>query len=279
MMDDRIVADSGVSGDGLRACEEIVRCGDCQSVRYFSEIDSTNTVACRELAAGEFLTPEALPRLYLADAQTGGRGRHGRSWVADQGTLTFSISYAVSQESVIDADSVPLVALATGVAIARTIEYLAAPISAKIKWPNDVHVAGGKVAGILVESVANHSDRLVVGVGLNVATHLRSFDAAITQPARSIVDVSRGPKERYAWLPELVNQMAHTYQLLRSSPKQLIDEMRSRCLLAGTLVRYRAGETTLTGRCLGIDSNGGLLIQSDGETKSILCGEVSQIRQ
>lgn len=279
MIEDRIAFDLDVSEDGLRVCEEILRASDCRSVRYFTEVDSTNSAACRDLVAGDGCDAERLPRLYLTDTQTGGRGRHGRTWVADQGTLTFSILYAVGEDEDFDTASVPLVALATGVAIARTIEFLAAPVSAKIKWPNDVHVAGGKVAGVLVESVANHSDRLVVGVGLNVATHLRQFGEAITQPARSMVDISRGPKARYAWLAEIVNQMGHTYQLMRSRQHQLIREMRSRCLLEGTSVRYRVGATLQTGQCLGIDSNGGLLIQKDGETRSIFSGEVTQIRQ
>jgi len=279
MIDSRIAFDSGVSEDGLRACEEVLRTGDCRSVRYFTEIDSTNSAACRDLVAGDGCDADRLPRLYLADTQTGGRGRHGRSWVADQGTLTFSILYTIGDDQDFDTSSVPLVALATGVAIARTIEFLAAPISAKIKWPNDVHVAGGKVAGVLVESVANHSDRLVVGVGLNVATHLRQFGEAITQPARSMVDISRGPKDRYAWLAEVVNQMGHTYQLMRSGPHLLIQEMRSRCILAGTSVRYRVGETLQTGQCLGIDSSGGLLIETDGATRPIFSGEVTQIRR
>jgi BirA family biotin operon repressor/biotin-[acetyl-CoA-carboxylase] ligase len=279
MIEDRIASDLGVSEAGLRACDVILSAGDCRSVRYFAEIDSTNSAACRDLVSGEMCDADRLPRLYLADRQTGGRGRHGRTWVADNGTLTFSVLYAIGDDEEFDLAEVPLVAMATGVAIARTIEFLAAPISAKIKWPNDVHVAGGKVAGVLVESVANHNDRLVVGVGMNVATHLRQFGEVITQPARSMVDISRGPKDRYAWLAEIVNQMGHTYQMMRSRPDQLIQEMRSRCLLAGNPVQYRVGETLQTGQCLGIDSNGGLLIQKDGETRSIFSGEVTQIRQ
>jgi BirA family biotin operon repressor/biotin-[acetyl-CoA-carboxylase] ligase len=276
MIDDRIVPDFDVSEDGLRACDEILRAGDCRSVRYFAEIDSTNSAACRDLVGGEMCDPARLPRLYLADRQTGGRGRHGRTWVADNGTLTFSVLYGVGDDEQSELSEVPRVALATGVAIARTIEYLAAPVSAKIKWPNDVHVAGGKVAGVLVESVANRSDRLVVGVGLNVATEFNRFGDTITQPVRSIVDVSRGPDNRYAWLAEVVNQMGHTYRLMRSDPQQLLDELRGRCLLAGTPVRYQMGEGFISGRCLGIDSGGALLVQTDAAVQRIRCGEVTQ---
>lgn len=278
MSDDSIASDIGVSEDGLRACDEILRAGDCRSVRYFAEVDSTNSAACRDLVGGQVGDADRLPRLYLADRQTGGRGRHGRTWVADNGTLTFSVLYGVGDDEQSELSEVPLVALATGVTIARTIEYLAAPVSAKIKWPNDVHVAGGKVAGVLVESVANRSDRLVVGIGLNVATQLKQFGDAITQPARSMADVSRGPSDRYAWLTEIVNQMGHTYRLMRTDPELLIDEMRCRCLLAGTTVRYQMGAATISGRCIGIDPSGALLVQTDTGVRPIHCGEVTQIR-
>ncbi len=279
MSDAWIESDSGVCEDGLRACDEILRAGDCRSVRYFAEIDSTNSAACRDLTSGQIDDADRLPRLYLADRQTGGRGRHGRSWVADQGTLTFSVLYGVGEDEQWELSAGPLVALATGVAIARTIEYLAAPVSAKIKWPNDVHVAGGKVAGVLVESVANHSDRLIVGIGLNVATQLNRFSESIAQPARSITDISRGPSDRYAWLTEIVNQMGHTYRLIRTDPELLIDEMRCRCLLAGTAVQYQMGAATISGSCVGIDPTGALLVQTDAGVRPIHCGEVTQIRQ
>lgn len=278
MIDDRIFVDEGVCEDGLRSCAGIIAAGDCRSVRYFAEIDSTNSAACRDLAGGGFADTDPLPRLYLADVQTGGRGRHGRKWVADHGTLTFSVLYGVGNETGLDSDRVPMVALATGVAIARTIEYLAAPIVAKIKWPNDVHVAGGKAAGVLVESVANRTDRLIVGVGLNVATKIQRFEGLISQPARSINDVARGPASRYQWLGELVSQMNEAYHQLCADPGQIIDEMKCRCLLVGTLIRYQEGESTHSGRCLGVDRDGALLVQTETGTRAIQSGEVTQIR-
>jgi len=279
MIDDRLVVDQGVCEDGVRTCAGILAAGDCRSVRYFAEIDSTNSTACRDLANGDFADADQLPRLYLADVQTGGRGRHGRKWVSDHGTLTFSVLYGIGDETGLDSDRVPMVALATGVAIARTIEFLAAPIVAKIKWPNDVHVAGGKAAGVLVESVANRTDRLVVGVGLNVATKVERFDAMISQPARAINDVARGPASRYQWLGELISQMNEAYHQLWADPGQIIDEIRCRCLLAGTLVRYQVGESTHSGRCLGVDRDGVLLVQTESGVRAIQSGEVTQIRR
>ena len=275
-----IVADPGIDGAGLRACQQVIQSGDCRSVRYFAEIDSTNSAACRDLNGGQCQDPALLPRLYLADAQTAGRGRSGRQWLADRGTLTFSLVCAVDDEQPLSlpAAVLPLVGLATGVAIARGAEYLAAPVTARIKWPNDVHVGGGKIAGVLVESVASRSDRVVVGIGLNVATDLQRFAEAVHGPARSLSEIARGPTERYDWLPELLSQLRQAYEELATEPQQLLQELRSRCLLTGSEIRYQSGGAIQRGRCVGIDGQGSLLVQSDHTVQALRSGEVWQVR-
>lgn len=285
-----LVAEDGVSDVGRTACQEILRAGYCRSIRYFAEVDSTNSAACRDLLrspAGERLPgdPSAdpatrLPRLYLADAQTAGRGRLGRPWMADGGTLTFTLLLDVGDEgdATIPIGTLPLVALATGVAVARAIEFLAAPIATKIKWPNDVHVGGGKVAGVLVESVAHRPDRLVVGVGLNVATRLGDFAATLQTPARALCELGRGPTERYAWLPELVRQLCETYAQLAADPATVLEELRGRCLLTGTAIRYRLGDSEGLAHCLGIDDEGSLIIRDAAGVRPLRSGEVWQVR-
>jgi BirA family transcriptional regulator, biotin operon repressor / biotin---[acetyl-CoA-carboxylase] ligase len=275
-----IVADRGVSDDGLQACERIVREGRCHWVRYFSEIDSTNSAACRDLAEGPLTDRHQWPGLYLADSQIAGRGRLGRTWTADQGTLTFSLIHHVGSAASggLSADALPLVALATGIGIARAIEFVAAPVTTKIKWPNDVYVGGGKVAGVLVESVATRPDCLVIGVGLNVATDTDRLGPGLNQPARSLSDIARGPTKRYQWLPDLVDQMLDAFAELKEGPERLLDELRRRCLLTGKAIRYRVGDSTGFANCVGIDRQGGLLIQDTHGTRSLQSGEVWQIR-
>ncbi len=241
--DPELVRDPSVDARGLRACRQALQSGDCRSIRYYAEIDSTNSAACRDLNAGGCDDDALLPRLYLADAQTAGRGRSGRQWLADGGTLTFSLVYAVGEAHppALPAAVLPLVGLATGVAIARGVEYLAAPVTARIKWPNDIHVGGGKIAGVLVESVASRSDRVVIGVGLNVATDLQRFADAVNAPARSLSQIVRGPIERYEWLAELLSQLRQAYEELAVEPQQLLQELRRRCLLTGSEIRYQSG--------------------------------------
>gem|GEM_PF-5097263 len=134
-----LMAEDSVSQAGLRACQEILREESCRSVRYFAQVDSTNSAACRDLHNPSAVDPLSdktqldptlpLPRLYLADAQTAGRGRLGRQWLADDGTLTFTLLLDVGDAgcATIPRDTLPLVALASGVAVARAIEFLRRP--------------------------------------------------------------------------------------------------------------------------------------------------------
>ena len=111
------------------------------------------------------LGSELLPRLYLADEQTAGRGRHGRSWHSGAGSLTFSL---LTQWRLPTERPSNLLSIAVGVAIARAIEFACAPLRTRLKWPNDVYVDQGKVAGILIETNHRAADRVVIGVGINV---------------------------------------------------------------------------------------------------------------
>jgi BirA family biotin operon repressor/biotin-[acetyl-CoA-carboxylase] ligase len=294
--------DAGVSEVGLMACRTLMNEGICKSVRYFKEIGSTNTAACQELSstAGRELSSTAcqelsstagrgdetdtVPRLLVADAQVAGRGRLGRQWVADSGTLTFSLVIDVGDQefdgapSTINAGSLPMVALAVGIAIARTIEFLASPVVARIKWPNDVHVGGGKVAGVLVESVANRPDRVVIGIGLNVSTRLSAFADNLHAPARSLSDVGQYVKERYLWLPEVVRQVIAALRQLQAQPHELLEELRERCLLTGSPIRFRRGSGEAEGECVGIDEDGGLMVLVPDGLEILHSGEVWQVR-
>lgn len=293
-----LIAEPDVQRQGLVACRELLQRGDCGSVRYYAEVGSTNTAAQGDISSERPPAVDTLPRLFLTDRQTQGRGRLGRQWLADEGTLTFSLVYPLSTSSAfshadpaanadgqpqartlaVPADRVGWIPLATGVAIARTIEYFAAPIHARIKWPNDVSIGGGKVAGVLVEAVGNRPEYVIVGVGLNVDTRLESLAAAIGQPARSLSELAKGPRERYQWLPELVSQINQAFQQLAGDTTDLLTEIRSRCVLTGAAVRYQWGDRVVQGRCLGVDASGSLQVEDHGTVHLLRSGEVTLLK-
>jgi BirA family transcriptional regulator, biotin operon repressor / biotin---[acetyl-CoA-carboxylase] ligase len=275
-----IVADDGVDPDGLMACESLQIRRSLPYIRYFSEIDSTNSAALRDLQG---IAPDSLPRLYLADRQNAGRGRHGRNWVADNGTLTFSLvippqSAETNEPSFALTRSTP-VSIAVGVAVARTIDHLAAPFASRIKWPNDVYCNEGKVAGILIESAPLPYNMLVIGVGINVSTDLKQVSNAFESPARSISEFTQRHPHRYQWLVEVVDQIIDAIGELHESPLSIVQEQRSRCMLRGQSIRYLVGTQWHHAACEGIDTDGSLMIRDASGLKRLSSGEVQRVRR
>lgn len=268
-----IVADSNVDSEGLLACQSLASVHPFALIRYFAEVDSTNTAAMFDLGQADELP---MPRLYVADAQVAGRGRHGKSWVADPGTLTFSL---VVPTVILPSNLPAPISIAVGVAIARTIDHLAAPLIARIKWPNDVYIDDGKVAGILIEAVPTRRDSVVIGVGLNVATDFRSTDVILDSPAKSICELTQRYPRRYQWLAECVDQVLNALVELAISPEEILQDYRNRCLLNGNAVRYLNGGHWQHGHCEGIDDAGLLLVRSEQSLDHLSSGEVHRVRR
>jgi len=259
--------DPDADAGGRRAATGLVDAGVCHWLTYRSETDSTNTLATSADAP-------ATPALFLTDRQSGGRGRHGRAWHSDDGTLTFSI---LIHWDPIDPAQTNLVPIATGVAIARTIEHLFAPIRAKLKWPNDVYLAGGKTAGILCEASLSAPQHLIIGVGVNVSTQpgLAAGDANRPQ---SISAAANRPTHRYELLPELVTQIIKTIDQIPMSADTIVADFNDRCLLSGSLVAAAINGTLVTGRCGGITDFGELILQTESGTRHCATGEATLVR-
>jgi BirA family biotin operon repressor/biotin-[acetyl-CoA-carboxylase] ligase len=268
-----IVSDPNVDSEGLQACQSLANAYPFAMIRYFAEVDSTNTAAMVDLGLADEL---ATPRLYVADSQVAGRGRHGKSWVADHGTLTFSL---VVPSVMLSSGLPPPISIAVGVAIARTIEHLAAPLVARIKWPNDVYIDDGKVAGILIEAIPTRHDAVVIGVGLNVATDFRRTDAVLDSPAKSICELTQRYPRRYQWLEECVGQILDALDELANRPLAILNDHRSRCLLKGNSVRYLDHGLWQHGHCEGIDNAGSLLVRFNQTLHRLSSGEVHRVRR
>ena len=134
-------------------------------LKALDEIDSTNEEARRLAAAGA-----AAGTVVWAKRQTAGRGRRGRSWISEPGNLFTSL---ILRPHVPPARAAELTFVAS-LAVAQAVAGFLPGRIICTKWPNDVLVDGGKIAGILIESAAGTSgkvDWLVVGIGINVAHH------------------------------------------------------------------------------------------------------------
>ena len=253
---------------GRAAVAELMADQTIKSVWYGNSIESTNSLALEQLATEPNLP---LPRLVLADQQTSGRGRRGRSWLSSEQTLTLSL--VIDQQP--DAETISRLSLAIGVGVARFIEFEFAPVLARLKWPNDVYVSGGKVAGVLLETHGTIENRIVIGIGLNVGAPPTVDNATLPAPICSLTDATGRILNRYDCLASLVYQVLAATQEL----DEVVDEYRSRCMLTGQTIRFQRDGTDQMGQCLGVDSAGELIVQIHNETTQLRSGEVQMIRR
>jgi BirA family transcriptional regulator, biotin operon repressor / biotin---[acetyl-CoA-carboxylase] ligase len=245
--------------------------------------DSTNTRA-RELAAAG--APHGT--LVTAAEQSAGRGRQGRSWSAPAGSALLCslvirdpprllpLAAGVAVAEVADAETAEGVATETAeVADAETAEGVATEIAqgvaavAQLKWPNDVLIAGRKVAGILVEG--RPQERwAVLGIGLNVALSEADFPAELRARAGTL------GRQAAAIEPVLASLLASLQRWLAAPAPAVLEAVRYRDALHGHRVRWSDGE----GRADGIDEGGRLVVQTtDGRRLALEAGEVHLIPQ
>lgn len=236
----------------------------------FETLDSTNSWL---LANAVRFSDDDLPLVVVADQQTGGRGRSGRSWHADAGTLTFSLLDSL-QRLALPRQYTPRLALIAGLSVAEAVESFVPPKQASIKWPNDVYLAGGKVAGILVESVASTPERVVIGIGVNVATQLEHAPLEVQQRARSLAQLSASPPPLTAVMHEITARIEANLQTAVSDFAEIVKQLRLRCLLTGKTIHWSVGDTQRTALCHGIDEYGGLRVELGGAMQSLSSGEI-----
>jgi BirA family biotin operon repressor/biotin-[acetyl-CoA-carboxylase] ligase len=218
---------------------------------HYRLIGSTNARA-RELAGAG--APHGT--LVTAAEQSAGRGRQGRTWTAPAGRALLC--------SVVIRDPPRLLPLAAGAAVAEVVDGLASSeAAAQIKWPNDVLVAGRKVAGILVEGRPQEG-WAVVGIGLNVALRPEDFPPDLRQRAGSL-GLSSNAIE-----PTLEAVLGRLQHWLPAPAGELLDVVRRRDALLGREVRWAQG----CGIGAGIDPNGRLLIDTNSGTVALDAGEV-----
>lgn len=163
-------------------------------------VDSTNTRLMLRAAEG---APSGL--VLAAEAQTAGRGRRGRAWQSAIGsTLTFSLLWRFAQ----GARELAGLSLAVGVALARALRASGAA-GVALKWPNDVQLPAGKLAGILIEMQGDMlgPSAAVIGIGVNVRADQRVV-AAVEQPVADLESAVGGAVDRNALLARMLVELS-----------------------------------------------------------------------
>jgi BirA family biotin operon repressor/biotin-[acetyl-CoA-carboxylase] ligase len=225
--------------------------------RHFRRTDSTNSRA-RELA--QHGAPHGT--IVTAGEQTAGRGRRGRAWTAPPGKalLCSAILRPLERRH-------RLLPLAVPVAVCDALESVA-PVSCRVKWPNDVWIEGSKVAGILIE--ARPPRWAVIGIGINVSIEPWELPA-LRWPATSI---GHGVTTDAA-LAALTEGLD---RWVVAPPGRVVGAYRRRDALLGHAVAWEGGPKGVEsgrGTAAGVDESGDLLVRRDGELVGLGSGEVS----
>lgn len=247
--------------------EDLVAKTICEAVVFRRECSSTNDLALKLAASAG-----SLPLLVVTDCQTGGRGRGSNTWWAREGALTFSVLLDPSKFG-IDSSSWPLVSLTTAIAVADTLgEFCSTSVG--LKWPNDVHLAGKKVCGVLVEPARGVEDRLVIGVGVNVLNSLENAPEEIRDIATSIVDETGDEYSPGEFLLSLLSHLADGLTALGFGKFDIKSRWEQQCVLTGCRISLESGDHLVEGQCAGVDITGAILVESAGVTKAWFGGVV-----
>jgi len=244
------------------------------TLEHHERIGSTSDRAL-ELARKDQL---ALPMLILADQQTGGRGRGSNQWWAAAGSLTFSLLIESGRFG-IASPMWPVLSLSTGLAICEALEQIAPGGDFGVKWPNDVYCAGRKLCGILIESPSASRGRVIVGIGLNINNSLAAAPPEIQSLATSLVDYLQRPLDMTSVLLNLLASLQTRWQELGNTGfEPQATDFRRRCVLDGRTIQVSSGPRLITGRCLGIDDSGSLVLQTESGREEIASGSVMSIQ-
>lgn len=239
---------------------------------HFFKTDSTNRVAMELGFAGE---PEGT--VVLAEEQTAGRGRVGRSWHSERGT---GLYFTLLLRPKLAPAQAPLLTMLAGISAQAAIQKQTG-MAAELKWPNDLLLNGKKLGGILTEMHAEPSvvRFVIVGIGINV--HQEKFPSELASIATSLRKESGKLNYRLELLVRLLTQFETDYnRFLREGAGFVVERFQSVSNFAtGRRVRVETGTESYVGTTVGLSPDGLLLVARDnGQEMTVIAGDVSEVR-
>ena len=198
----------------------------------------------------------------VALAQSAGKGRQGREWVGSEGNFFGSTLVELRHAD----PPAPSLSLAAGLALIEAVDVAVADQPLMLKWPNDLLLAGNKLAGVLLE---RSGDRIVAGFGVNLATEPQLAD----RKAASL----KGAISPQAFAPLLAARFTRLLELWRSSgPGLLANAWLVRAHPVGSLLTVHTGaEDRVSGHFDGIEPDGALRLRTAEGIEIVRAGDVS----
>lgn len=230
-------------------------------VRHFDRIDSTNLEARRLADDGE-----RGPLWLVADEQTLGRGRLGRSWVSEPGNLYATFLFSIAEGP----NAAAQVSFVAALAVHDTVMTLRPDLAPRIKWPNDVLIGGAKFCGVLPEVVGDRPTRIAIGCGVNIAHAPQGTPYPVAALGGGLA-VATVLQELDSHLTRRLAQWdeGRGFAVIRG-------DWAARALGLGGAVAASSGPKQITGTFKGLAADGALLLEeADGSLIPIHAGEVS----
>lgn len=237
-----------------------------------------STTSTNDLAKAYGASGEKVPTFFIAEEQTAGRGRLGRTFLSPPKSGLY-MSICIFPED--DLESISLITCATAVAATRTVESF---INEKIgiKWVNDLYYHEKKIAGILTEAVTNieaqHVDALIVGMGIN----LHIDEAIIPEDLKSIIGSLFSPQEipkdfnRNSFVARFLKEWNLCYEDIKAGKRDFMEDYKNHSIIVGKKINVISGTKTYPATAKSVDNNGHLIVQTDnGTIHSLSYGEVS----
>ncbi|MCT4663239.1 MAG: biotin--[acetyl-CoA-carboxylase] ligase [Tissierellales bacterium] len=237
-------------------------------IYYYDSVGSTN-VEAKKLAdknSGEGW-------IVIAEEQTEGKGRLGRTWQSPKKT---GIWMSIVLRPDVEPREVPQL---TQLAAAALIEALAKfGIEAQIKWPNDIVINGKKICGILTEMTGTieRLNYIILGIGMNVNLEKNDFPEELLDKATSIYMENGQKMNRQELVGEVLNSIEKYYKyFVAHDHEKYLDVCRANSVLIGKTVRIIKHNKERKGVAVGIDNNGALIVEIEGKLEKVISGEVS----
>ena len=239
-----------------------------QNLYVYKEVKSTNTVA-------KFLAMNGAENgsVVLSEKQTEARGRSGKAWASPIGGIWLSIIVKPK----VDYSKLPLITIATGVAVAKAIEKTGIK-NAEIKWPNDILIHDKKVCGILTEAVTqfNTIDSVIIGVGIDANIDITDFPEELQDGTTTLAD-ELGRKEDENVLIKLFLEEFEKIgeQFNNGEYEEILKEWRKRSYSIGKIVEVREPfNKNYDAYVIGIGKEGALIVEKiDGTLEKVISGE------
>ena len=240
-------------------------------VYYFETVESTQSQAMKMASDGE-----EDGTVVIAQRQSKGRGRGGRTWVSPEGGIWLSVILRPR----FDVSIMTLFPMAASLALSKAVKR-SLGIQTELKWPNDLTLKGEKVAGMLVDVSleSNKIEDLVLGVGINFDIDVKNVKRLLkgTPNFYGVASLTKNKKPRpKALVQAFLKELEDIYlRMNRGKTKEITREWTKVSSTIGRNVMISTVDGKISGRALRIDDDGALVISKNNRTARIMAGDVA----